>query len=57
LLDACPAVAFGFVLTAVEPRDAWEDADATFSDRVYPDGTDAAVRVRPSSLPASRSPL
>jgi polysaccharide biosynthesis transport protein len=57
LLDACPAVTFGFVLTAVEPRDAWEDADATFSDRVYPDGTDAAVRVRPSSLPASRSPL
>ena len=57
LLDACAAVTFGFALTAVKPRDAWEDADATFSDRIYPDGTDAAVRIRPNSLPASRSPL
>jgi polysaccharide biosynthesis transport protein len=55
LLDASPASTFGFVLTGMDQRDVWEDADAAFSDRVFLDGVDAAVRVRPYGPPVSRT--
>jgi polysaccharide biosynthesis transport protein len=56
LLEACPASKLGFVLTGLQQRDVWEDADAAFADRVYLDGGDAAVHVRPYGPAVSRSP-
>jgi Mrp family chromosome partitioning ATPase/capsular polysaccharide biosynthesis protein len=45
LLAACPARKLGLVVTGVESRDAWGDADGALADTL--DGVDPAVRVRP----------
>jgi hypothetical protein len=47
LLAACPARKLGLVVTGVESRDVWGDADAAFADTLLLDGVEPAVRVRP----------